>query len=80
VNDFAYISGITAYLDKPENDTVEISNEDLTLTGLTLDSILSRITKLADLIDQKNSLYDRSEAISKDGSIFIDRLEGQINV
>ena len=80
VNDFAYISGITAYLDKPENDTVEISNEDLTLTGLTLDSILSRITKLADLIDQKNSLYDRSEAISKDGSIFMDRLEGQINV
>lgn len=80
VNDFAYISGLTSCLDKPENDTVDISTEDITLTGLTLDSVLSRITKLADLIDQKNSLYDRSEAISKDGSIFIDRLEGQINV
>lgn len=80
VNDFAYVSGITAYLDSPENDTVEISNKDITLSGLTLDSVLSRITKLADLIDQKNSLYDRSQAITKDGSIYVDRLEGKINV
>ena len=80
INDFAYISRVTRHLDKPEDDTVDISNEDITLSGLTLDSILSRITKLADQIDQKNSLYDRAQAISKDGSIYIDRLNGQINV
>lgn len=80
VNDFAYITRIVKHLDAPEDDTVDISNEDITLSGLTLDSILSRITKLADLIDQKNSLYDRAGAISKDGSIYIDRLNGQINV
>lgn len=80
VNDFAYIIRVVKHLDAPEDDTVDISNEDITLSGLTLDSILSRITKLADLIDQKNSLYDRAQAISKDGSIYIDRLNGQINV
>lgn len=48
INDLAYISSITRYLDKPENDTVEVSTNDITLTGLSLDSILSRITKLAD--------------------------------
>ena len=80
VNDMAYVSGITSYLDAPENDTVEISTKDITLTGLTLDGVLSRITELADLIDQKNALYKRAESISKDGSIYIDRLEGQINV
>lgn len=80
VNDLAYISSITRYLDKPENDTVEVSTNDITLTGLSLDSILSRITKLADQIDQKNSLYNRAEAITKDGSIYMERLEGQINV
>ena len=42
--------------------------------------MLSRLTELANLIDQKNSLYNRAEAIGSDGSIQMDRLEGQINV
>jgi len=80
VNDTVYVSGVSLYLDSPKDDTVELSNEDLTITGLTFDSILSRMTKLADLIDQKNSLYDRAQAITKDGSIYMERLEGTINV
>ena len=48
INDFAYISNISQQLDKEENDTVSVSNEDIVLSGLTLDSVLSRITKLAD--------------------------------
>lgn len=80
VNDIVYVSAITMYLDNPKDDTVELSNEELTITGITFDSILSRMTKLADQIDQKNSLYDRANAIRKDGSIYMERLEGQINV
>lgn len=48
INDFVYVSGTSSCLDKEENDTATISNEDITITGLSLDSILSRVTKLAD--------------------------------
>lgn len=80
INDVVYISGIIMHLDSPKDDAVELSNEDITQTGVTFDSILSRMTRLADQIDQKNSLYNRAEAITKDGSIYIQRLEGTINV
>lgn len=80
VNDIVYISEITLCLDEPENDSVTLSNEDIAITGLSFSSILSRMTRLADLIDQKNSLYDRAEAINGDGSIHMQRLDGQINV
>lgn len=80
VNDIVYVTKIVRYLDNPERDTVEISNDDITLSGKTFDSILGRITKLADLIDQKNSLFSRAEAISGDGSIYMDRLNGTIDI
>lgn len=80
VNDIVYISEIAHHLDAPHNDTVQLTNEDITITGLTFASILSRMTRLADMIDQKNTLYDRAEAINRDGSIYMQRLEGQINV
>ena len=80
VNDVVYVTKITRYLDDPKKDTVEISNEDITLSGKTFDSILGRITRLADLIDQKNSLFSRAEAISGDGSIYMDRLNGTIDI
>lgn len=38
------------------------------------------MTQIADLVDQKNSLYERSEAINSDGSILMDRLNGQVNL
>ena len=80
VNDFVHVSSVTKYLDSPEKDTVELSNEPLSLTSITVDSILSRMVQLSDLIDQKNSLYSRSEIISSEGSIQMNRLEGTINV
>lgn len=80
VNDVVFISEISNCLDAPENDTVKLSNEDLSISGVTFASILSRMTRLADLIDQKNALYERADAISGDGSIQMQRLEGQINV
>ena len=80
VNDILYISKVIQYLDKEQADTVELSNEDITVSGQSMSSILSRMTSLADLIDQKNALYDRAKAISKDNTIYIDRLNGQIDV
>lgn len=80
INDYAFISKRTLHLDKPQDDTVEISNSDITLSGQSFQSVLSRITELSDLIDQKNTLYNRAGAINSDGNIFVDRLTGSINL
>ena len=51
--------------DKKERGDIEVSNNDLTLTKNDLGTLLSRMSELADLIDMKNTIYDRAEAISK---------------
>lgn len=80
VNDIVFIASTTRYLDNPAKDDVTLSNREINVQGVTLDSILARMAKLADLVDQKNALYERSSAINADGSIQLDRLEGQINI
>lgn len=80
VNDMVYISALDCCIDRRQDDSVELSNEDLRLSAVSFESILSRMTQLADLIEQKNALFSRAEAIGKDGSIYIDRLEGTINI
>lgn len=80
VNDIVFISQTTRYLDNPARDSVTLSNQEINIKGVTLDSILARMAKLADLVDQKNALYERAGAINSDGSIQLDRLEGQINI
>ena len=47
---------------------------------MSLDSIISRITGIAEIVHKSKSLYDRSKAISEDGSIPAKRLEGMIDV
>lgn len=80
VNDRGYVSKVTRYLDDPSKGSVEIVNQDVTLTGTSLESVLSRVVQLADIIDQKKSLYDRAEAITSEGNIYVERLEGTIDV
>lgn len=41
---------------------------------------MSRIAQLSDLINQKNSLFQRAEIISGEKTIHMDRLEGTINI
>ena len=80
VNDLVYISKVIEYPDDESKDEVELSNKPISLTGLTLDSVLSRMADLANMLQQKNAVYKRAEAINADGSIYMDRLEGQINI
>lgn len=80
INDLVYVSKRVHYLDDPTKDTVEISNQDITLTGQGFDSVLSRITQQADLVNQKNALFSRAKAINGNGSIYMERLEGTIDI
>lgn len=79
VNDEVYVSKITYYLDDLKRSSVEISNEQVNVSS-SFDSIFSRITSLADIIQRKKTLYDRAQAISSGGSLATDRLSGQINI
>lgn len=75
-----FVKKISYGVDNKQNGKIEVSNQDITLTGNDLGSLLSRMSQLADLIEQKNALYERAKAISQSGSIYADRLNGQIDV
>lgn len=80
IDDKLFIKRISYGVDKKNEGNIEVSNQDITLTGNDLGSLLSRMSQLADLIEQKNALYERAKALNADGSIFMDRLNGQIDV
>jgi len=80
LNDKAYISKLIEHLDAPEKDSVSITNDLTSIGAVSLDSILSQITGIADTVKQKKALYDRAKAISDNGSIPAQRLEGMIDV
>jgi len=69
VNDIVYVSKRTLCLDEPNKDKVEISNDGLVSAVDSFDYVLGRITQLADVVDQKNSVYDRAKALSSEGQI-----------
>lgn len=68
------------YPETPHKDAITISNDLSSIGGLSLDGVIARITGIAEVLNQKKSLYDRSKAISGDGSIPAQRLEGMIDV
>ena len=80
INDNLYIKKIVIGIDKEEDGSIDVDNNEVTLTGNDLGSVLSRMSQLSDLIEQKNALYERAKAISSSGTLYTDRLNGQIDV
>lgn len=81
VNDNSmYVQKITIGIDDETLGSIEVSNKDIALNSHDLGNLLSRMSQLADLIEQKNSLYDRAKAIAKDNTVYANRLNGQIDV
>lgn len=80
VEENMFVKKITYGVDNKSLGQIEVSNQDIALTGSDLGTLLSRMSQLADLIEQKNALYERAKAISASGSIYASRLNGQIDV
>ena len=80
VHDILYIHTIVEGIDNKDAGSIEISNQDITLNSNSLSALLSRMSQLASLIEQKNALYERAKALSKNGTLYTDRLNGQIDV
>ena len=80
INDNLFISQITIGIDEEDEGTVDVTNKDLTASANDLGQLLSRMSQLSDLVEQKHALYDRAKAISNDNTIHVNRLNGQIDV
>lgn len=52
----------------------------MNIGGATLESVLRRISDVAEAVHRKNALYDRAKAIDADGSVPMTRLKGTIDV
>jgi hypothetical protein len=80
VNDYVFITKRTIYPLTPWKNSIEFDNREMDIQGQTLDSVLSRVTDIANQLLGKAGLIVRASNISKDGSIRTELLNGMINL
>lgn len=80
INDHGVVSKIIEHPQAPLADTVDISTDVLNIGNKTFASILERVTEMAEKVRQRKEIYNRAVAISRDGTIKSDILEGAIDV
>ena len=80
VHENLFITKIVIGVDDESLGSIDVTNKDITINVNSLGALLSRMSQLSDLIEQKNTLYDRAKSIAKNGTFYTDRLNGQIDV
>lgn len=80
LNDYGIVSELTIYPDKPTSNSIAIKTDLLDIGTKSFASILERVTSLAEQVRRNKNKYERAAAISKDGTIHSDMLEGAIDV
>lgn len=82
VNAVVYVDKITRYLRREEEykDKISVTNESLFNGKVSLSSVLQRISSLSSDLESKRSVYNRAEIINSNGTMYVDRLEGQIDI
>lgn len=81
INDIAYVTKRTVYLDAPQKGNIEISNDGLIAASpKSFEAVLSKVTSAADRIEQRNRLYERATAITANGKFPVERITGALNI
>lgn len=80
VNDWGFIERIVEYPLAERENTVTISTDELNIGSNTFESVLNRMMEAANIIDQRNAIYERAAAISEGGTISADQLNGEIDL
>lgn len=81
LNDIAYVSKRTIYLDDPTKGSIEISNEEIaSAISKTLDDVFEKMTQIADMVNQRNSIYERARIINENGTLPTENLVGTIDI
>ena len=63
VNDIVYVNKVTEYLDKWWQDKVELTNQSITVSGRSLDSILQRITSVVDEVNSQKDIFKKAKTL-----------------
>lgn len=71
---------IDEYLDRANSREVDIKTDELNIQGKSFASFLNRITDAAQVVKDKQSVYDRAKALSGDGTLGTNKLNGIIDV
>ena len=80
INDYGYIQSVTIVHDQEEDSKIEITTDDGFSKKVSLESVMTRIAKMAELLKEKNELFERASAISSNGQMASERLEGTIDL
>lgn len=80
INDYGFVSQVSEYLDRANTRGVEIKTDVMNIQGKSFSSFLGRITDAAQIVKDKESIYDRAKALSKDGTMGTGKLDGMIDV
>lgn len=71
----------TLSLDDPRKGSIEISNDGMiTASAKTFERMLGRVADLADMVDQRNAIYERAKALSSAGVLPAEKVHGTINM
>lgn len=80
VNDYGYIKSLKIVHDNIQDSKVEITTDDGYSKQVSLESVLTRIAQMAELLKAKNGVYERAGALKSSGQLAAERLEGMIDV
>lgn len=71
----------TLSLDDPRKGSIEISNDGMiAASAKTFERMLGRVADLADMVDQRNAIYERAKALSSAGVLPAEKVHGTINM
>lgn len=79
VNTWAYVNKLKICYDKPWATTLEIDTNLTTMAQHTFADVMTNIANVAKEMKGKTTLYNRAQAITGQGTLLADRLEGQID-
>ena len=79
IDDFVYPETIKQYPDNRKKDNVELTTDILNIGDKTFNTMIDRITEMANEVKNNRDIYKRAAAISKEGKFSSALLEGAID-
>ena len=80
LNDYCFVTKVTRYPDTPWKNKADISNQLINIAGHSFNSVLSRITELADQINGRKAIFERAAIIGADDTLPTQVLNGIIDI
>lgn len=80
INDIAFVSKVVTKPRLENQNVIELSTDERNVTLKSFTSLINRIMEQADIVKERQSIYDRARALSGDGTLATEKLNGEINL